>query len=139
MAVGDGSNRRTLIYDKDLARAVVLAVSQPAAAGQIFNVTDGRFHTLREIMTAMSLALGRTPPRYSLPVKPVRWAAGLLEDAAGVLGLQSPIVRETIDNYTEDIAVSGDKIRRVLGFMPQYDLTSGWRETVENLRHTGEV
>jgi UDP-glucose 4-epimerase len=139
MAVGDGSNRRTLIYDKDLARAAVLAVYQPEAAGQVFNVTDGRFHTLREIMTAMCLALGRTPPRYSLPVKPVRWVAGLLEDAAKVIGRPSPIVRATIDKYIEDIAVSGDKIRYLLGFEPQYDLASGWCETVEYLRQTGDL
>jgi len=107
--IGNGLNRRTLVYDKDVGRAAVLAVSHPAAAaGQVFNVTDGRFHTLREIIAAMSLALGQIPPRYSLSARPVRWAAGLLEDAARVIGCQSPIVRTTIDKYTEDIAVSGD-------------------------------
>jgi len=139
ISMGDGSNRRTLVYDKDLAQAVVLAISHPAAAGQIFNVTDGRFHTLREIIVAMSLALGRIPPRYSLPLKPVRWAAGVLEDAARVIGRQSPIVRATIDKYTEDIAVSGDKICRLLDFCPQYDLTSGWRETVKEMRQAGDI
>lgn len=139
MPVGDGSNRRALIYDKDLACAVVLAVSHPAAAGQVFNLTDGRFHTLREIIAAMSLALGRTPSRYSLPVKPVLWSVGLLEKAARLMGCQSPIVRATIDKYTEDIAVSGAKIRHLLGFSPQYDLASGWRETVEDMRKAGDL
>jgi UDP-glucose 4-epimerase len=139
IAVGNGSNRRTLIYDKDLACAVVLAVSHPAAAGQVFNVTDGRFHTLREIIVAMSLALGRIAPRYSLPLKPVRWAAGLVEEAARLMGCRSPIARATIDKYTEDIAVSGEKISRLLGFNPQYDLASGWRETVEDMRRSGEL
>ena len=139
IAVGDGSNRRSLIFDKDLAGAVALVVSHPAATGQVFNLTDGRFHTLREIITAISLALGRTPPRYSLPARPVRWAAGLVEEAARLMGCQSPIVRATIDKYTEDIAVSGDKIRHLLGFNPQYDLASGWRETVEDMRHAGEL
>jgi UDP-glucose 4-epimerase len=106
--IGSGLNRRTLVYDKDVGRAAALTVSHPAAAGRVFNVTDGAFHTLREIIAAMSLALGRIPPRYSLSARPVRWAAGLLEDAARVIGCQSPIVRATIDKYTEDIAVSGD-------------------------------
>ena len=47
--VGNGLNRRTLIYDKDVGRAAALAVSHPAAAGRVFNVTDGGFHTLNEI------------------------------------------------------------------------------------------
>jgi UDP-glucose 4-epimerase len=139
MAVGNGSNRRALIYDKDLACAVALVVPHPAAAGQVFNLTDGRFHTLREIITAISLALGRTPPRYSLPVRPVRWAARLVEEATRLMGCQSPIVRATIDKYTEDIAISGDKIRHLLGFSPQYDLASGWRETVEDMCKTGDL
>jgi nucleoside-diphosphate-sugar epimerase len=94
---------------------------------------------MKEIVAAMSLALGRIPPRYSLPVRPVRWAARLVEEAARLMGCQSPIVRATIDKYTEDIAVSGDKICRLLGFRPQYDLASGWRETVEDMRRTGEL
>ena len=44
--VGKGLNRRTLVYDKDVGRAAALAVSHPAAAGRVFNVTDGGFHTL---------------------------------------------------------------------------------------------
>ena len=48
-------------------------------------------------------------------------------------------MRATIDKYTEDIAVSGDKIRHLLGFVPQYDLASGWRETIEDMRHAGDL
>ena len=139
IAVGDGSNRRSLIYDKDLARAIVLVLSRDASLGNIFNATDCQFHTMKEILATMSLALGQTPPRYSLPVRPVRWAAGLVEEAARLMGCQSLLVRATIDKYTEDIAVSGEKICRLLGFRPQYDLASGWRETVEDMRRTGEL
>jgi UDP-glucose 4-epimerase len=137
--VGDGRNRRTLIYDKDVARAVVLAVHHSGAAGQIFNVTDGKFHTLNEIIAAMCVALERPLPRFSFPAAPVRLAAGVLEDAARLVHHQSPIVRATIDKYTEGIAVSGDKIRDLLGFTPQYDLTAGWSETVEEMRRIGDL
>jgi nucleoside-diphosphate-sugar epimerase len=41
--IGNGLNRRTLVYDKDVGRAAALAVSHPAAAGRVFNVTDGGF------------------------------------------------------------------------------------------------
>ena len=68
--IGNGLNRRTLVYDKDVGRAAVLAVSHPAAAGRVFNVTDGGFHTLNEIIESICSALGRKPPRLSLPVGP---------------------------------------------------------------------
>jgi nucleoside-diphosphate-sugar epimerase len=137
--IGDGRNRRTLIYDRDAARAAVVAVCHPATAGEIFNVSDGQFHTLNEIIAAMCQALGRTPPRGSLPVAPIRFAAGLLEDAARIVGRQSPIVRATIDKYTEDVAVDSRRIQTQLGFVPQFDLATGWRETVREMRQTGEL
>jgi nucleoside-diphosphate-sugar epimerase len=139
LALGEGSNRRTLIYDKDLAIAVVLSVSHPEAAGQIFNVTDGRFHTLKKIIGAMSLALGRKPPRLSLPIGPLRFAASILENGTRLLGLKSPIVRATIDKYTEDIAVDGRRIQDILGYTPQYDLATGWAETIQEMRQLGDL
>jgi len=76
--IGNGLNRRTLVYDKDVGRAAVLAVSHPAAAGRVFNVRDGGFHTLNEIIESICSALDRKPPRLSLPVGPTRTLIGLL-------------------------------------------------------------
>ena len=137
--VGDGRNRRTLIYDRDVAKAVLLAVQHPAAAGNVFNVSDGEFHTMNEIISVMCEALSRNPPRVSLPVRPVRLAVGILEDAGRMIGYQSPVGRATIDKYTEDIAVDSRLIQRELGFKPQFDLESGWRETVQEMRRIGEL
>ena len=68
---GDGSNRRTVVYDQDVAAAAVLAARSPGAAGRIYNVTDGEVHTLREILEAICRALGRSSPRVYLPARPV--------------------------------------------------------------------
>jgi len=58
---------------------------------------------------------------------------GLMEDALQLVGRKSPIGRETIDKYTEDIAVDGSLIQKELGFMPQYDLKTGWEETIREM------
>jgi UDP-glucose 4-epimerase len=134
--VGNGLNRRTLIYDKDVGRAVVLAVSHPAATGGIFNVTDGAFHTLNEIIESICYALGRRPPRLSLPVGPTRTLIGLIEKGSHAIGLKPPITRAIIDKYTEDIAVDGSLIQKELGFVPHYDLKTGWEETIKEMRYS---
>ena len=117
----------------------MLAVQHPAVAGKIYNVSDGQFHTLNEIIKTMYEVLGRTPPRISLPVGPIRCAVGMLEDVGRMIGYQLPIGRATIDKYTEDIAIRSQLIQTDLGFKPQYDLRSGWRETVEEMRRIGEL
>lgn len=137
--LGEGNNRRTLVYDKDAARAAVLAVCHASAAGGVFNVSDGRFHPLKDIIAAMCRALGRRPPRWSLPVRPVRAAVGVLEDMLRCSGVRSPVGRSTIDKFTEDIAVEAERIQRELGFGPQYGLETGWKETVREMRETGDL
>jgi nucleoside-diphosphate-sugar epimerase len=132
--IGNGLNRRTVVYDKDVGRAAVLAVSHPAAAGRVFNVTDGEFHTLDEIIQSICSALGRKPPRLSLPYGIVRSVAGAIEGGYHIVGLRSPFTPEMVDKYTEDIAVDGSLIQRELGFMRQYDLKTGWEETIREMR-----
>ena len=132
--VGDGLNRRTLIYDKDVGRAVVQVVSHPAAAGRLYNVTDGGFYSMNEIIEAICLALGRKPPLFSLPAGPIRTVAGLITKGADLLGRKAPITRETVDKYTEDIAVDGSLFQKEIGFVPQFDLKAGWVDAVKEMR-----
>ncbi len=137
--IGSGLNRRTLVYDKDVGRAAALSVTHPAAAGRVFNVTDGEFHTLNEIIESICSALGRKPPRLSLPVGPTRALVGLIEKGSHAIGLNPPVTQEMINKYTEDIAVDGSLIQKELGFVPQYDLSTGWREVVQEMRRMGEL
>jgi nucleoside-diphosphate-sugar epimerase len=137
--IGNGLNRRTLIYDKDVGRAAVLAVSHPVAAGRVYNVTDGKFHILNDIIESICSALGNKPPRLSLPVGLSRVSAGLLEKVGRSIGLKLPAIRTMIDKYTEDIAVDGGLIKKELGFVPQYDLKTGWEETIQEMRLSGKL
>ncbi len=131
--VGPGTNRRTLVYEHDAARALLLAARHPAALGQTYNVSDGSIHSFAAIIAVICQALSRRPPRYRLPLVPLRASAALLEDALSVLGWRMPIGRATFDKLTEDVAISGERIQRELGFQPHYDLATGWRETVKLL------
>jgi UDP-glucose 4-epimerase len=122
-----------------VGQAAMFAAIHPDAAGRIFNVTDGQIHTMDTIIEILCEALGRVPPRLTLPVSLTRRFAGILEDGARVFGLQSPIVRATIDKYTEDVAVDGRRFCAQLGFVPRYDLAAGWRETVAEMRQAGDL
>ncbi|HET8772647.1 MAG TPA: NAD-dependent epimerase/dehydratase family protein [Thermoanaerobaculia bacterium] len=124
--IGDGSNRRTLVHERDVARAAVLAATHPDAVNGVFNVSDGTTHTVREIIDAMAAAVGRKPPRLTLPVAPIRLAIGATESLARLAHIRPPVTRALLDKYLEDVAVSGDRIRQTLGFEPVYDLRAGW-------------
>jgi nucleoside-diphosphate-sugar epimerase len=63
--------------------------------------------------------------------------AGLIEDSFRLVGQKSPIGRDTVDKYTEDIAVNSQLIQRELGFKPQFDLKTGWQKTVQEMQRMG--
>ncbi len=137
--IGAGTNRRTLVYDKDAARAALLALRHPDCAGQVFNITDGRFHTMNTIIETLCGALGHPKPGWSIPVGPIHALAGVIEDVGRLLGRTAPIVRATIDKYTEDVAVDGSMFQTRTGFSPKYDLAAGWQETVDEMKQAGEL
>jgi nucleoside-diphosphate-sugar epimerase len=110
-----------------------LAAEHPAAEGEIYNLTDGKVHTVKEIITAICKALGKEAPKLHLPVKLVSTCAGVFEDVSKTLGFRSSISRSTIEKFLEESGVSGDKIQRELGFKPQYNLWTGWREIVQEM------
>jgi UDP-glucose 4-epimerase len=131
--VGAGTNRRTLVYDEDAARAaVVAATTQPMTPG-VYNVTDGEIHTVTEIVAAISSALGRSPRRFHLPASPVRGVLRLVDIVSRISRVKFPVSSATLDKYLEDVAVSGMKARLELGFEPRYSLEEGWRETIRHM------
>jgi nucleoside-diphosphate-sugar epimerase len=135
LPIGKGATRRTLVYDRDVAAAALLVLYHPAAAGQIYNVTDGDVHTLHEITLAICAALNRRPPRLHIPVPPVRLLVALLEDALALAGRTSPLGRATLDKYLEEMIVDGSCLQQTLGFTPGYSLAAGWAEVVHQQRN----
>ena len=133
--LGPGLNRRTVVHDRDLASAAVLAAAHPAAAGAVFNVSDGHVHTLADIIGAIYRALGRRPPRFWVPLVALRAATSLSENTARLVGLHPPITKSLLEKYAEDVAVDATLIQRRLGFVPLVDLESGWQETMAALRN----
>jgi nucleoside-diphosphate-sugar epimerase len=137
MPVLPGLNRRTLVFDEDLAAAALTAAWHPAAPGRIFNVTDGTTHTLRDVTAAMCRALGRKPPSVGVPAAPLRATLKF----AGPLAAAGPLsaARAMIEKYSQETAVDGALIQRELGVTPVVNLDEGWQRTVAGLRLAGAL
>lgn len=133
LMVGNGKNRRTLVHVEDVVNAAILAAEHPVAVGKTFNITDGNIHTFDDIARAIQEAQGRKEGMVYLPAEPFKWvlAGGKsIADRVGFSRFPSPML---VDKLTEDMAVSGDKIKRDLGYVPQYDLRSGWKQTLNEI------
>lgn len=139
VAVGAGTNRRTLVFEEDAAQAVVVAATHPEAAGRVYNVTDGGYHTVAEITKAIADAFGKPMPRISVPLSLARLAVAVLESGSRAIGRKPLVSRAALEKYTEEIVVSGKRIRGELGFKARYDLAEGWRRTASEMRAEGRL
>src|SRR5206468_2275656 len=132
--IGSGMNRRTLIHELDAARAFVAAAESDSVLGSIFNVTDGRFHTLDEIVRAIATALGRKRLPFRVPVFAARAAAALLDVVR-----PSAHAGALLEKYLDDLAVDGSLFQRRTGFVPMMDLHAGWEATIRGMRDDGSL
>jgi dTDP-L-rhamnose 4-epimerase len=55
----DGQQRRDFVHVGDVARAFVLALEHPAAAGNVYNVGSGEHRTISEVAELLAGAMGR--------------------------------------------------------------------------------
>ena len=58
----DGEQRRDFVHVADVARAFVLALDHPKAAGGVFNVGSGEDRTVTEVATLLADAMGKSIP-----------------------------------------------------------------------------
>jgi nucleoside-diphosphate-sugar epimerase len=130
LSIGPGTNKRTLIYEADVAEAAAVVASAATLPSRLYNLTDGGVHSVREIVDAIAAALDRRPPRGSLPAPLVRGAASVLDGTLRLIGRRSPVTPQMIDKLQENVAVSGARLSRESAFIPRVDLAAGWRAAI---------
>ena len=128
--VGDALNRRTLIHHDDAARALILA-AEKAAGKSLYNATDGGFYSFQQIVLAIAQAVEVKIPTRRVPLAPVERIIDFVEIVERLSKIKFKINRQTLEKLLEDVAVDGTKIKRELGFKPEFDLIRGWQEAVE--------
>ena len=59
MIFEDGQQRRDFVHVEDVARAFLLALGHPAAAGHVFNIASGVDRSVTEVAADLAEAMGR--------------------------------------------------------------------------------
>ena len=60
MIFEDGRQRRDFVHVGDVARAFVLALEHPRAAGEVYNVASGVARSVEEVAASLAVAMGRS-------------------------------------------------------------------------------
>jgi 2'-hydroxyisoflavone reductase len=125
---GDGRRLMQFVYIRDLVKAALRAVDEPAAAGHAFNIANARPISQTEAVEAFALACRKTPKFVRIPREYIIRAGGHPMGPKLYFGVYLDM---------PPITLVTAKAQRVLKFKPT-DFGTGLKETHRwYLRHNG--
>ena len=130
--LGSAEAALNTIYVGNLVDAVFLAVEQPQAIGQIFNLTDGERVSKRRFIEAIAEGMGIEKPSRSVPLWLARILAWAMERKARRTGAaEAPrLTQARIKFLGLNLDFSIEKAKRELGYKPRVSFDKGMKETM---------
>jgi nucleoside-diphosphate-sugar epimerase len=126
--IGGGRARLSLVYVKDVARALALAARHPAAVGRTYHV-GGFATTWRAFIAAICSELQAPEPAVGLPY-PLAYALGWCAERLAPTGREPRHSRDATTRLGRTRLYSDERLVGAVGYHPAYDLLAGVEETV---------
>ena len=119
---GSGEQVLNCIYVKNLVHGIFLAAENPAAVGEVFNLTDGQPVTKKQFVGRVAELAGLKPPTRRIPLGLAQVLANLVEGGAKLRGAKNPpIINKARFKFLGlNLDYSIEKARRVLGYQPPF-------------------
>lgn len=113
----------SLVGNRDLCEAALLAAQEPQANGQVYAVTDGKTYTMKGIEVSVRRALGRAPRSWHTPLPVFYMVFATLEVLGKLLRLANAPGLRSYRALRSGSVVSSEKIQQELGYNPAGSLT----------------
>ena len=131
--IGDGSNRRSMVFTGNLVHALLRAEVSSRAPGESFWIADPEPYTMREVLATVRDALAAEGFAVSTRTPRLPRAAGAVaEKVDRLLQAQGRYVQavHVLGELKDTIACDVTRAREVLGYEPTTTLYEGMRESV---------
>ena len=135
--IGSGTPKLHMVHIDDLVDGILLCSTSAAALGEVFILAGPQAPTLNEIVRDIAQALGVAPPRWRIPVWPVKTAGLLCESLCVPLRIDPPLHRRRVAFFTHHREFDCSKAVRLLGYAPKVSPAEGIRRTAQWYRSTG--
>lgn len=106
----DGEQRRDFVHVDDVARAFVLALEHPRAAGRVLNVASGTDRSVNEVAHALALAMGR--PRLTPEITGQARSGDIRHNIADISLIQRELGFTVDRDFDRDLAELSDWVAR---------------------------
>lgn len=133
-----GGGLLSVVYVRDLVRAIVAAGSAEAAAGETLLVAYPAVFSWLDLATSIREAVNPRARIIQVPRRVVAFAGHLVAAAARTLGKAIIFDENKARDFIQDAwTCSTERAARILGFQCEVDLRTGMRETASWYRQAG--
>jgi len=140
--IGDGTNRRSMVYTDNLVQGLLRAEATEAAAGRSYWIADAEPYAMAEVLATVRAAF--EAEGLAVSSRQVRVPA-----VVGVVAERVDRVLQARGRYVQPVHVLGElkdtiacdisRAREELGYEPEVDLLEGMRRSIRWCRERGEA
>jgi nucleoside-diphosphate-sugar epimerase len=129
--IGQMAARKSLIYAKDVAKAVDLAINKLPDGYHVFNLANSYVPTVRELADKIAKCLNKPTPR-TMPLWLIKTTA---RTAQIILGKSSPVTIAQVEKLITENTCSVNKLKDQIGFYEDFNLEESLRAEIAWARH----
>ena len=135
--VGDGLNRRSMVYTENLVQGMILAATKEIASGKTYWIADERPYIMNEVVDTIESLLANEfhmeckYGRMKLPgfVSDIAEKIDALLQSVGLYHQKIHVLSE----MNKHIACKIHLAKKELGYSPEYSLINGMRESLKEM------
>ena len=139
--VGDGENRRSMVYTENLVYGMILSATKEVASGKTYWIADQRPYNMNEIVNTIELLLedefGQTCTHSRLKLPGLASEIALFADSTvQKLGFYHQKIH-VLSEMNKTIACSIDKAQNELDYRSNVSLEEGMRRSISSVIEDG--
>ncbi len=130
--LGSGDQQMNTIHVLNIVDAIFLAIENPHAVGQIYNLTDDEVVSKKIFMETVADTAGLPRPTRHVPLGVAKVLARVMEGVARLRkAKQAPLITQARIKFLGlNLGYSCEKIKRELGYQPKVKFAEGMPEAV---------
>ena len=129
--IGKGDHLYHLIHVEDLTDFLIHTAVHPQAVGEVFICGSKEAISFQKMVTIISDYYQLPVKFIKLPAAPLFALSDVVELVCKPLGIEPPIYRRRLAFFTKDRAFNTEKMRMLIGFVPNYSDEEGLRKTAQ--------
>ena len=128
---GDGENLKSMVSVHNLVEAIICALGNPKALGEVFIVTDGKNYSLNDISEEIAELLGCKKKHFFHVPNIICSLIGFAVDLINVIpGIEIPLSTNDIKKLKSSNTYKIDKLVKTLNYTPKVSLHEGLAEEI---------